>query len=185
MKIKAAEIHGRGISMDKIILALTVFAVSFTAYAQEPTVTVLNFQSWKEQQVLEAQNQTLRISARISQLKSAKPGSAGAKDVTLPNGKVKKLEADSVAAAERDLRRSQDSLQTANALTLDDYVSVYLPTLQGQPEALQALSLKLSKEELAEIFKTLVGKGSATADAKKTTGLPSAPLTVTSRAKPE
>lgn len=169
--------------MDKIILALTVLLVSLTAYAQEPSYTALNFQAWKEQQILEAQNQALRISARISQLKSAKPGAAGAKEVNLPSAKIKKTEADTVAGAERDLRRAQDSLQTANALTLEDYVNVYLPTLQGQPEALQALAQRMSKEELAEIFKALVGKGSLIGDAKRNTALTGDPVTVTSRTK--
>lgn len=160
--------------MDKIVkltLALTVLMVSLTTFAQEPAVTALNFQAWKEQQILEAQNQALRISARISQLKAAKPGAAGSKEVSLPSAKVKKTEADTVAGAERDLRRAQDSLQTANALTLEDYINVYLPTLQGQSEVLQNLALKLSKEELAEIFKALVGKGSSTNDAKRSTAL--------------
>ncbi len=156
---------------------------SLSALAQEPLPAILNFQAWKEQQVLEAQNQTLRVSARISQLKSAKGGSSSAKEVNLPNAKVKKTESDSVSAAERDLRRSQESLQIAGGLTLEDYVTVYLPTLQGQPEALQALAQKLSKDELAEIFKVLVGKGQGAADAKRNGALAGDPLGIPVRAK--
>jgi hypothetical protein len=153
--------------VSKITIIVASLMFTLTAYAQDPVPGVLNFQAWKEQQVLEAQNQTLRISARISQLKGAKPSAKDSKDIALPNGKVKKSEVDTVSGAERDLKRSQESLQMANNLTLEDYVTIYLPTLQGQPEALQSLSQKLSKEELAEIFKVLVGKAPTAADSKR------------------
>lgn len=169
--------------MIKIAIAIVAATFTLTAYAQDPVPSVLNFQAWKDQQILEAQNQTLRISARISQLKGTKPGTKDAKDIAVPNGKVKKFEADTVTGAERDLKRSQESLASANGLTLEDYVTVYLPTLQGQPEALQNLSQKLSKEELAEIFKVLVGKGSVAADTKRQGALIGEAMTVTSRAK--
>lgn len=143
----------------KISLAL-VFMFTFAATAQEPAVTVYTFQSWKEQQILEAQNQTLRVSARISQLKTGKT-SAAKETAPLPtNSKIKKSESDTVAGAERDLRRAQESLKAANELGIDDYVSVYLPSLRDNPEALQALAQKMSKEELAEIFKLLLRKDS-------------------------
>ncbi len=88
--------------------------------------------------------------------------SVGIKDPTpLPvNPKFKKSESDSVAAAEKDLRRAQESLKAANDLTLEDYISIYLPTLRENPEALQALAQKMSKEELSEVFKLMLRKDS-------------------------
>lgn len=148
-------------------LLLLIATYSLPALAQD--VSPLTFQAWKEQQILEAQNQTLRVSARISQLKSGKAAAPAKAEGSLPalNSKIKKAaETDSLAAAEKELRRNQESLQTANALSLEDYVSVYLPTLQDQPEALQSLAAKLSKDELAEIFKALVSRGAAP-DAKR------------------
>lgn len=144
----------------KISLLLVFVLTTTAAMAQEPAVTVYTFQSWKEQQILEAQNQTLRVSARISQLKAGK--AAAAKEATpLPsNLKFKKSESDTVGGAEKDLRRAQESLKAANELGLEDYISVYLPSLKDNPEALQALAQKMSKEELAEIFKLLFRKDS-------------------------
>jgi C4-dicarboxylate-specific signal transduction histidine kinase len=141
----------------KIAFILTV-VYGLSAFAQEPQISVFTFQGWKEQQILDAQNQTLRISARIAQLKTGK--TPGAKNsAPLPaNSRFKKAESDSVAAAEKDLRRSQESLKAANDLSVEDYVSVYLPSLRENPEALQTLAQKLSKEELAEIFKVLLRK---------------------------
>ena len=146
-----------------MIRTITLFlSLVFTtaALGQEPQIMVFTFQSWKEQQILEAQNQTLRVSARIAQLKTGK--SAAAKDsAPVPaSSKFKKSESDSVAAAEKDLRRAQESLKAANDLNIEDYISVYLPSLRENPEALQALSLKMSKEELAEIFKLMLRKDS-------------------------
>ena len=142
--------------MSQKILFLIALIFSPVAFAQEPLISVFTFQNWKEQQILDAQNQALRVSARIGHLKSSK-GTASKDSTPLPaNSKFKKSEIDSVAAAERDLRRAQESLKAANDLNIEDYVTVYLPTLREDPEALQALAQKMSKEELAEIFKVLL-----------------------------
>jgi hypothetical protein len=151
-----------------IIILLTVMCA--LAWGQEPQVAVVGFQAWKEQQVLEAQNQMLRTSSRINQLKSNRGATGSAKEaaVNLPNSRIKKTaDSDSVAGAERDLKRAQESLETAGGLQLDDYISIYLPTLQDQPEALNKLADKLTKEELAGIFKATYTKGSQAHDAKR------------------
>lgn len=149
-------------TLNLILAAL--FSVS--VFAQEPSVPVFTFQNWKEQQILDAQNQTLRISARIAQLKSGK-GSSAKDSAPLPaNSKIKKSESDTVAGAEKDLRRSQESLKAAGDLTVEDYVTVYLPSLRDSPEALHALAQKMTKEELAEIFKLLIRRDTPS-DAKR------------------
>jgi len=150
------------------IVVVCLITMCCLGWAQEPQIPVYSFQEWKEQQVLEAQNQMLRVSSHISQLKSGK-SSAGSRDSSfaLPNGRVRKTsDSDSVANAERDLKRAQEVLETANGLQVDEYISVYLPTIQDQPEALNKLAEKLSKEQLAEIFKYTYGKGSHVSDAK-------------------
>ncbi len=147
--------------LQRFIQTFAVLITSFAtcaAFAQEPQITVLNFQNWKEQQILDAQNQTLRVSARLAQVKNGK-SAAQKESAPLPAGsKFKKSESDTVAGAEKDLRRAQESLKAALELAMEDYVTVYLPTLRDSPEALQALAQKLSKEELAEIFKVLIRK---------------------------
>lgn len=150
----------------KITFIFAVTLLSLSVFAQEPQITVFAFQSWKEQQILDAQNQTLRISARIAQLKNGK--AAAAKDSSpLPmNSKFKKSETDTVAGAEKDLRRAQESLKAANDLTIEEYVNVYLPTLRENPEALQTLAQKMTKDELTEVFKVLLRKDTSN-DAKR------------------
>ncbi len=138
----------------------------FSLFAEE----VMNFQTWRTQQVLEAQNQTLRIAARISQIKTGKTSSENksAGSSSFQNSHLKTTtDSESLAVVERDLKRAQDSLQAANSLQLDDYISIYLPTLQDQPEDVKALAEKLSKEDLAEIFISLVKRGSKTSDSKR------------------
>ena len=142
-------------------LLIFIALIAPQAFAQDPALSALTFQSWKVQQILEAQNQTLRISARIAQIKSGKGPATGEKNAptTLPSGKIKKTEADPLASAERELKLSQESLQEARDLTLEAYVTVYLPTLADQPDAVATLAPKLAKEELVEIFKILVSRG--------------------------
>jgi len=153
--------------------ALLAFSVglSITAYAQESgsSSAPLSFQAWKDQQVLEAQNQILRASARLSSLKSTKPQTPKTKE--LANGKLKVLsESEATVAAEKDLKIAKDSLEAANALKFEDYVEVYLPTLHDAPEALQKLAEKFSKEELTTLVKSLV-RQSTPSNAKRNAAL--------------
>ncbi|MBX3020631.1 MAG: hypothetical protein KF799_03050 [Bdellovibrionales bacterium] len=158
--------------MYDLIKILVVVLFSLSAFAQEPvSPSPLTFQTWKDQQVLEAQNQVLRISARMSFLKSSKSSGSVKEPSHIANGKLRKIsDTDTMATAEQDLKRAQESLAAANALQFEDYVDVYIPTLANQPEALQKLSDRLSKEELAEIFKGIM-KGSAASDAKRNAAL--------------
>jgi hypothetical protein len=131
----------------------------------EPTVAASQpktFQTWKDLQVLEAQNQLLRAGARFGQVKAGKPAKADIKDqAPLPSGRVKSIsETDPMAVAEKDMRRARESLEAAQGLELSDYVSIYLPSLEAQPDALSGLLQKLTKEELAEILKIVLTKNS-------------------------
>jgi len=167
--------------MLQILNTILAFTLGLGAFAQEPQVTVLTFQNWKEQQILDAQNQTLRISARIAQLKLSKT-SAAKEAGPLPSTKIKKSENDAATAAEKDLRRAQESLKVANELAIEDYVTIYLPTLRENPEALQALAQKMSKEELVEIFKVLLRK-EASPDTKRNSSALAEALTSATRAR--
>ncbi len=165
------------------ILYFLISIFCAAAVAQEPVVPVYTFQTWKEQQVLEAQNQVLRISARISQLKPVKAAGAAEKEsLHLRNSRVKKVESDPLTSAERDLRRAQESLQAASNYGMDEYIAIYLPSLADQPDAIQSLTQRLSKEELAEIFKGLLNKA-ASIDARRNTALVVDALSLTSRGK--
>jgi hypothetical protein len=134
--------------------------IAQAAFAQNPTPPkYMTFPEWKDQQVLAAPNLVLRTAARLQQLKAGK-GSKTQEPAEVPTTtKLKKMgDSESLSMAELDVKSAQDTLENANKLKFDDYVEVYLTHLQDQPEALQKLSEKLSKEELAEIFKVLVRK---------------------------
>lgn len=119
-----------------------------------------SFQTWKDLQVLDAQNQMLRVSARIAQIKSGKGAKKDIKEPAhLPSGRVKTTaDVDPLSLAEKDLSRARESLESAGSLELLDYVNIYLPTLEAQPEALAALMQKLTKEELGDILKAILSK---------------------------
>lgn len=138
------------------LASLFIFIFSFSVVAQDLNPQILNFKAWKDQQVLTAQNQMLRISARIAQLKGAKNGKADKKDLALKSKNLKTAEVDPILEAEKELLRAQDSLEAANNWTLEDYINVYIPTLRNQPEALTKLTDLLTKEELGEILKTML-----------------------------
>lgn len=137
-----------------------IWLLSFAAQAQLPAHP-LTFQAWRETQVNDATTQMFKISARISQLRSTKNSAAGLKEsaqANLPSARVKTTDSDPVSLAEKDLRRAKESLETANNLELSDYVNIYLPTLEAQPDALQRLIEKMQKEDLGEILKVLLTK---------------------------
>lgn len=166
-----------------IIILLAVFCS--LAFADPSAYT---FQEWKQQQILEAQNQMLRISAKINQLKATKPGKSESKDAgwaNIPNRRVKKTtQTDPVASAEIDLKNAQECLEAANELQFDDYISIYLPTLSDQPDQVNKLAEKLSKDDLAEIFKGLVKRGIRPTDAPHASASPGFDgLTASSRIK--
>ncbi len=145
------------------ILMLIFLLFGIAAQAQPSALQPHTFFTWKETQVTDATNQMFKISARISQLRAIKPGAANVKESTqtnLPSARVKTTDGDPMSLAEKDLRRAKESLEAANSLELTDYVNIYLPTLEAQPEALQRLFERLSKEELGDILKVLLTKNS-------------------------
>lgn len=139
-------------------LVLSVFCLWLPgAFAQEPTAPApLGFQEWRDQQVLDAQNQLLRAQTRLTQSRAGKSAVPVKKAPRLPNDKVRETSEDDVTVAERDLKRAQDYLNSASHLTFANYIDVYLPSLKDNPGALQKLAEKLTKDELAQIFKALM-----------------------------
>src|SRR5690606_30071029 len=114
------------------------------------------FAVWKDNQIEEATNGVFKATSRINQLKTAKALTRGT------SGK------DPLDLAEKDLRRAKESLEIAHGLKLSDYVNIYLPSLENDPENVQKLVDKWSKEELSEVVKLLIIKG-LDADARRNT----------------
>lgn len=169
----------------KQLSLLTLLVVGPLVMAQEPSVASLTFQAWKDQQVLEAQNQILRASNRVANAKNTKVAQSEGKDSSaLPSSRVKKSnDVDLMSIAEKDLKRSQESMQTATALEFEDYINIYLPTLQNEPAALTRLTEKLSKEDLAEIAKRLISRGAGANNAQHCNSVAVEPFPLSSRSK--
>lgn len=151
-----------------VLLLALLLSFSSPATAQIPG-QALSFEAWKESQINDATTQMFKVSSRISQLRSGKPPVAGQKDnaqASLTSARFKTADGDPLSLAEKDLRRAKESLETANNLMLSDYVAIYLPTLESQPDALQRLIERTPKEELGEIVKALLLK-SHSIDAKR------------------
>jgi hypothetical protein len=124
----------------------------FSSGAQAGEPEILLFQSWKNQQILEAQNQVLRTSAKINSLRAGKP--TGTSSAQLSTARIRN--SDPLTAAEKDLRRFQESLAAAQNLGFEEYITVYVSSLRDRPEAVSRLAEKLSREELTEVMKSLV-----------------------------
>lgn len=133
-----------------LILSLTIGTAGFAA--------PLDFQAWKEQQVLSSQNQVLRLSAQLNQIKTGRTQPLDDKSVkpSVMSSRIKKTGGDPLILAENNLTRAKESLQTANNLTVDDYITIYLPSLQSHPEDLDQLASTLNKDQLATLFRSLV-----------------------------
>jgi hypothetical protein len=132
------------------------------------------FKTWKDQQIIEAQNQLARVNNRLVLLKAGKvkPEEISAEfnnfnalaknektgtSTPLPTSRAQKLSSkDVVSRLELELARTQKSLDFAKELGLQEYFLGYLIQFQESPEALAAVAGRLSKEEVAELLKVLL-----------------------------
>ena len=133
----------------KAQIALTILLVfGFAAVAETP----LKFKAWKEQQIVEAQNEVLRISARLRSQKN-NPKIERSTDSDLL-GSSRFQQAPEVTAG--DLKNAQETLTIAKEFTLEDYADVYVSNLQEEPEQFTKLMNSLSKDEMTQLMKILV-----------------------------
>jgi hypothetical protein len=149
------------IASSVLVATLSTRAAANATIQRGPSTLPLSFTAWREQQVLEAQNQVLRASARLSQTQGksqsvAKPNQAASWD---GSSRLRKgTEEDGPARAERDVRRAQEALSAANLLSFDDYVTVYVSSLTA--DELRALAESMSKDELLEVVRSLLNRPS-------------------------
>jgi len=148
---------------------LLVFSVP--AFAQDPSTEPLPFKNWKEQQIIDAQNQVARVSNRIVLLKAGKvrpedisvefnnfeedvPASVDSAKLT---SKAQKLSSkDILARLEKELSRRQKSLEFAKDFGFEEYFLGYLAQFQENPEAISSVAGRLSKDEVTELLKVLL-----------------------------
>ncbi len=149
-----------------IIMTLVfVFTLAARADASPSSSVALGFKAWKEQQILLAQNRLLRATAELESTK----GTLGPKETsTEKTSKSPKAlqrfqrsnDKSGMDRLENELQLAKESVQTANELTLDDYITIYLPTLHQNPTALDALMESMSKEEVSSILREILRKQS-------------------------
>lgn len=164
---------------------ITIF-VTFASLAGATEGEPVSFKAWKDQQVIEAQNQLARLSNRLTLVKAGKikaseiaaelnnesqnqadksPTSKEA-EMAVESSRVQKIAAtDVVARLERDQERAQKNLDFAKEVTIEDYFVVYLSQFQDNIEALQSVASKLSKDEVLVLLKSLLKNSSGATSA--------------------
>lgn len=137
----------------RIVFAILVISsLSARAASADP----LKFKAWKEQQIVEAQNEVLRISARLHAQKNA---SKADKTSVAPDNEVlgsSRFQQQTADVTDRDLKMAQESLEIAKEFSLQDYADVYVSGLQNEPEQFTKLMTTLSKDEMTQLMKILV-----------------------------
>lgn len=111
--------------------------LSLSFVAQAAPTEPLKFKTWKEQQIMEAQNEVLRISARLRIQKNTP-------------------KTDTPEVSSSDLKNARETLQIAKEFTIEDYADVYVANLQDDPDQFSKLMNSLTKDEMAQLMKVLV-----------------------------
>jgi len=150
--------------ISSLIMMFLVFAITLVAKAED-SPQALSFKAWKEQQVLSAQNRLLRVSVELDQLKeSHEPKESKDKEATSKEKALERFQKTQVKSeltrATKELAMAKQAVESASDLTLDDYVTIYLPTLSQAPEAIEALVGSMTKEELAQVFSEILKRQS-------------------------
>lgn len=154
-----------------------------SAWAQGPSSEPMPFKNWRDQQVVEAQNQVARVSNRIVLLKAGrvKPEEVtaefnnfedtqnSAETVKLTSKAQKMSSNDVLARLEKELSQRQKSLEFARDLGFQEYFLGYLTQFQENPEAISAVAGKLSKEEVTELLKVLLKSNQSSLDSGRNT----------------
>lgn len=148
--------------LPSLIIMSFVFAVAIIAKADTTPPSVYSFKTWKEQQVLLAQNRLLRTTAELEVLKNSgaskepiEEEKSSSKQQALKRFHRAQEKSD-LERLENEVRLAKEAVQTAAELTLDDYVTIYLPTLTQSPKALDSLVESMSREEIASLLKEIL-----------------------------
>ena len=126
-----------------LIVIFIVHGLS-VSFAQEDTGPILGFQNWKSGQVLDAQNRTVRLSNRLTILKSGK---------STPTAEL--------LALESELRGAVQNLDVIRELSLEDYVLVYLSNYHSNNKALESAAQGLNEAEITELIRLVLRASSS------------------------
>lgn len=137
----------------KSIIYIYIAMVSVAAFAApQPQLTEAPqiYKVWKDQQIVEAKNNVVRIANKITLARA---------------GKLSEQELQALKPIERmdnDLRVAQENLQIAQELSVEDYFVVYLSRFRSHPDAIQSVASRMSKDEVAELIRAMLNRGEAT-----------------------
>lgn len=148
-----------------LFLLICVFCLApFATAAVEDTQQILSFKDWKGSQVLEAKNQVVRLSNRITLLKKGilKDETSESEEKKMESADVSSdrikttTQKDLIGQTEAQLKSALENLQFTTELSLQDYFAVYLSRFKDQPDLMSRAADKLSKEEVLELLKTML-----------------------------
>ena len=136
------------------------------------------FKSWKDQQVVDAQNQVARVSNRIVLLKAGRvqpeeisaefnnfeDAKSTAEAARLTSKAQKVSSTDVLARLEKELSQRQKGLEFARDLGFQEYFLGYLTQFQENPDAISSLASRLSKDEVTELLKVLLNSNQTSLD---------------------
>lgn len=152
----------------RLVLMMALGVLPHLGMAQEPNAP-LTFKAWREQQVVDAQNQLARLSNKIVLVKSGRMKAEEAMADATQGGESDSAELqgltaraqraaakDSLERLDRELQRARKAVEMTKDLGVQDYFIGYLSQFQNNSEALSQAASKLSKEEVTELLRSLL-----------------------------
>lgn len=135
----------------KFLLYTYIALVSVAAFAS-PQPTTENpqiYKVWRDQQIVEAKNNVVRIANKITLARAGKLPAA-------------EMQAKPLERLDNELRVAQENLQIAQELSVEDYFVVYLSRFKSRPDAIQSVASRMSKDEVAELIRAMLNRGEST-----------------------
>lgn len=136
-----------------LILLFLALVQGAAGFGQDLLSPPLPFKAWREQQLMEARNQVVRVTNKMT-LDRSQPVPLQTSVEANPSKGLKG------SKPETELKRALDNLQSAKELTIEDYFLVYLSRYKGQPQALEFIAQRLTREEIAELLKVMLNSSS-------------------------
>lgn len=136
----------------KSLLYIYIALITATAFAApQPTNEAPQiYKIWKEQQIVEAKNNVVRMANKITLARAGK----------LPEKELQALQP--IERMDNELRVAQENLQIAQELSVEDYFVVYLSRFKSRPDAIQSVASRMSKDEVAELIRAMLNRGEST-----------------------
>ncbi len=146
-----------------LYIYMSLITVAAFAAPQPASEAPQIYKIWKDQQIVEAKNNVVRIANKITLARAGK----------LPEKELQALQP--LERMDNELRVAQENLQIAQELSVEDYFVVYLSRFKSRPDAIQSVASRMSKDEVAELIRAMLNRGEATTTQNGTISPTSAP----------